>query len=81
MKITLEMEEGEPPVDGYPVVMENVKEFILVGTRAGPLGERLEIKHVRRMGDTVGLRSLAFGVIELLRDTVAREAHGIDGSK
>lgn len=67
MKITIEAEEGDINTDSYPATLVRVKEFILVGYFADPAGQRQEINHLRRGGNTVSLRSLAWAAIEQLR--------------
>lgn len=73
MKITIEPEEGDTNTDGYPATMTRVREFILVGYFADPAGQRAEISHVRRGGNSVSLRALAWSVIEQLRQTATFE--------
>ena len=92
MKITIEPEEGDQNVAGYPVTLVKVHEFIIVGHAVDPAGQRTEFKHLRRTNDTLSLRGLAWGAIEYLREAATAQiiaafqktkdkSDGGDGSK
>ena len=74
MKITIEAEEGDQNVGGYPVTLAKVHEFVIVGHAVDAAGQRTEFKHLRRTTDSISLRGLAWGAIEHLREAAAAQA-------
>lgn len=68
MKITIEAEDGDGDVEMYPLVLERVFEFTLVGTQLHALGHGQPVYHTRCGANTWPLRGQLLGIVEYLRD-------------